>query len=140
MNHKRLRLVFCITFPFKRQINWMMLMILGVDGTLIIHRLQVIMLLAKFSFPFTNCLIILGVTSSMYVDERDPSYPEIECPDDQAGLYIKNQDNKVFKVSIPKDNLAFQLGAAMQLASADNLRATHHMVKGISSNTKSDVP
>jgi hypothetical protein len=24
----------------------------------------------------------------MFVDERDPSYPEIECPDNQAGLYI----------------------------------------------------
>jgi isopenicillin N synthase-like dioxygenase len=101
------------------------------------------MLFIKFSFSFSNCLINFlssGLTSSMYVDERDPSYPEIECPDDKAGLYIRNQGNEVINVTIPKDNLAFQLGAAMQLASADNLRATPHMVKGISSNTKNDVP
>jgi isopenicillin N synthase-like dioxygenase len=76
----------------------------------------------------------------MFVDERDPSYPEVECPDNRAGLYIKNRSDKIIKVTIPKDCLAFQLGAAMQLASANNLRATPHMVRAITSNTKSDIP
>src|SRR6266496_1160904 len=75
----------------------------------------------------------------MFVDERDPFYPEIECPDNQAGLYIKDRSNENIKVTIPKDCLAFQLGAAMQLASADNLQATPHMVKAISPDTKSDI-
>ncbi|PKY49354.1 Clavaminate synthase-like protein [Rhizophagus irregularis] len=83
---------------------------------------------------------LTGLTSSMFVDERDPAYPEIECPDNQAGLYIKNRNDKIIRVIIPRDCLAFQLGAAMQLASADNLRATPHMVKAISSNIKSDIP
>ncbi|RIA79823.1 hypothetical protein C1645_793709 [Glomus cerebriforme] len=83
---------------------------------------------------------LTGLTSPMFVDERDLSYPEIECPDNQAGLYIKNRSNTIIKVTIPKDCLAFQLGAAMQLASDDNLHATPHMVKAISSVTKSDVP
>ncbi|CAI2173841.1 14936_t:CDS:2 [Funneliformis geosporum] len=83
---------------------------------------------------------LTGLTSAMYVDERDPSYPEIECPDKRTGLYIKNRNNEIIKPSVPKDCLVFQLGEAMQLASAENLRATPHMVMGISPDSKSDIP
>ncbi|CAG8726351.1 14769_t:CDS:2, partial [Funneliformis caledonium] len=83
---------------------------------------------------------LTGLTSAMYVDERDPTYTEIECPDKRAGLYIKNRHNEIIRTSIPKDCLAFQLGAAMQLASAENLRATPHMVTGITPDFQSDVP
>ena len=118
-------------------------MILGVDGTPITHRLQVIKITREKGFYFVLLIFFFsfsGLTSSMYVNESDPSYPEIECPDDRAGLYIENQSNEIIQVTIPKDCLAFQLGAAMQLASADVLRATPHMVKSVSFDAKSDTP
>ncbi|KAF0559047.1 Clavaminate synthase-like protein [Gigaspora margarita] len=83
---------------------------------------------------------ITGLTSAMYLNESDSTFPEVQCPDPSSGLYIKTKSKKTVKVSIPKDYLAFQLGEAMQLASGNNLLATPHMVKGISSNVKSEIP
>ncbi|CAG8644091.1 18222_t:CDS:2, partial [Dentiscutata erythropus] len=83
---------------------------------------------------------ITGLTSAMYINESDSTFPEVQCPDPSSGLYIKTKSDKIVKVSIPKDHLAFQLGEAMQMASRNNLLATPHMVKGISPNIKNEIP
>ncbi|KAJ1905152.1 hypothetical protein IWQ60_012336 [Tieghemiomyces parasiticus] len=58
--------------------------------------------------------------------------PEVACPDPTAGLYIKNRAGEVVQVRIPADVLAFQTGEALEITSANFLRATPHCVRGAS--------
>ena len=66
---------------------------------------------------------LTGLTSAMYVDETSHvidlangvELDELRCaPDPAAGLYIKSRTDKIYKVGIPKDALAFQTGEGEQ--------------------------
>ncbi|KAG0356185.1 hypothetical protein BGZ54_000817, partial [Gamsiella multidivaricata] len=73
---------------------------------------------------------LTGLTSAMYVDESKSELEEVNCPDKDAGLYIRNRGQQVVKASIPRDHLAFQTGEALQLATRGLLAATPHCVRG----------
>ena len=80
-----------------------------------------------------SCLT--GLTSALYIDESkglnphhaaaaaavlDNSSPDLD-PD--SGLYIKNRQNdKIIKINIPHDCLAFQSGSTLQQVSKINLK------------------
>ncbi|XP_004348108.2 hypothetical protein CAOG_04283 [Capsaspora owczarzaki ATCC 30864] len=70
---------------------------------------------------------LTGLTRAMYLD---PQHNEVECPDPDAGLYIRSRSGKVVRVSIPADMLAFQMGESTQIRSGGKLRATPHCVRG----------
>jgi hypothetical protein len=83
--------------------------------------------------------MLTGLTSAMYIDERDTTHlPEIDPKDHtyaslftNTGLYIKNRGGQLVKANIPRDHLAFQLGECLQLISNGTLSATPHCVRGI---------
>ncbi len=54
---------------------------------------------------------LTGLTAAMY--QRGPD--EVPCPDFQAGLYIRTCRRQLFRVSIPADHLAFQMGETFQV-------------------------
>lgn len=92
---------------------------------------------------------LTGLTSAMFVDEvatspeqllkdtsatSPPILPELQqSPDPAAGLYIRSRTNKVVKVDIPRDCLAFQTGEALQLITRGRFRAVPHFVRGVRS-------
>lgn len=73
---------------------------------------------------------LTGLTSAMFIEESEPGLNEVKCPDAEAGLYIRNRGQEVVKASIPRDNIAFQTGEALQLATRGLLAATPHCVRG----------
>lgn len=76
---------------------------------------------------------ITGLTSALFLDEsRSLTHALNECPDPSAGLYIRNRNNKVRKVNIPSDCLAFQTGSALQEISGNKFKAVPHYVQGTS--------
>lgn len=86
---------------------------------------------------------LTGLTSAMFIDETSES-PHIaasastvaslaelpKSPDPQAGLYIHSRTSQVAKVSIPRDCLAFQTGAALEAITRGKFRAVPHFVRG----------
>eukprot|EP00891_Asterochloris_glomerata_P006053 jgi/Astpho2/6053/e_gw1.00084.69.1_t len=68
---------------------------------------------------------LTGLTAAMY--QRGPD--EVPCPDSQAGLYIRTCRRQLFRVSIPPDHLAFQMGETFQVLTGGVLRATPHVVQ-----------
>lgn len=83
---------------------------------------------------------LTGLTSAMYM-HGDKAVPN---PDPQAGLYIRaRQGGEVTQAPIPADQIAYQMGEAMQVMSGGLLRATPHYVRapgkdktgGVSRNT-----
>ncbi|RKP35591.1 hypothetical protein BJ085DRAFT_28259 [Dimargaris cristalligena] len=77
----------------------------------------------------------LGEAEMQYTSKQlQTNLPAVACPDPQAGLYIKTRSNKVVRVRIPDDALAFQTGEALEIVSAGRLLATPHCVRGISPN------
>ena len=102
---------------------------------------------------------LTGLTSAMYVDESTttttttvfpdptaststspstqpptlpfPPLPELPGPSSPtSGLYIHSRTNAITKVSIPRTNLAFQTGEALQLVTRGKFRAVPHFVRG----------
>jgi len=60
-----------------------------------------------------------------------PSLPSLPAsPDPKAGLYIHSCDDKVSKIDIPSNCLAFQTGEALQLITGGLFRAIPHLVRG----------
>ena len=55
---------------------------------------------------------LTGLTAAMYLRGAG----EVPCPDSQAGLYIRTCQRQLFRVSIPPDHLAFQMGETFQVA------------------------
>jgi isopenicillin N synthase-like dioxygenase len=81
--------------------------------------------------------VLTGLTSAMYIDESDPSFPEIDKANptvkktlENAGLFIKDRFDQFTQAKIPSDCLAFQIGESAQLASRGLLVATPHLVRG----------
>lgn len=85
-----------------------------------------------------GCLTAL--TSAMYVDESHTTFssdggsvelPELpQAPDARSGLYIRDRADRIFRVGIPKDAIAFQTGEALQVTTRGRLRAVPHFVVG----------
>ena len=63
----------------------------------------------------------------MYIDSNGD---EIDCPDPEAGLYIKTRKGDLLHVKVPSDCLAFQIGETCQLHTGGLLQATPHAVRG----------
>ncbi|BFZ55960.1 hypothetical protein PYCC9005_003001 [Savitreella phatthalungensis] len=83
-----------------------------------------------------GCLTAL--TSAMYVDDSavvagqlNASLEELAGPPDaRSGLYIRDRSDRISKVGIPRDCLAFQTGEALQITTRGKLRAVPHFVVG----------
>ena len=92
-----------------------------------------------------GCLTAL--TSALYIDESNPlppltagPFPTLpilpKSPDPKAGLYIRSRGDKVVKVDIPTDCIAFQTGEALQMITDGRFKAVPHFVRGPSGLTK----
>lgn len=69
---------------------------------------------------------LTGLTSAMYFDAQGN---EIPCPDPKAGLYIRSRCGNTFKVTVPSDCIAYQIGETSQIHSGGVLQATPHCVR-----------
>lgn len=78
---------------------------------------------------------LTGLTSAMFLDESSSTFSNMaelpSSPSPQSGLYIRDRNDKVHKVSIPRDCLAFQTGEALELITQGRFRAVPHFVKGV---------
>lgn len=85
---------------------------------------------------------LTGLTSAQYLPEDDDNdnnkttssdllTSEIPSPSPTAGLYIRSRNNTTYKVSIPRDALAFQTGEALELITGGRFRAVPHFVRGV---------
>ncbi|KAG9459326.1 hypothetical protein H6P81_003834 [Aristolochia fimbriata] len=54
---------------------------------------------------------------------------QIECPDNDAGLYIKTRSDEIVKVVFGEDEIAYQIGETTEILSGGRLCATPHCVK-----------
>ena len=83
---------------------------------------------------------LTGLTSAMFVDEssgisaepsmRTNSLHELpKSPSPSSGLYVRSRENETCKVNIPRDCLAFQTGAALELITKGKFRAVPHFVR-----------
>jgi len=71
--------------------------------------------------------ILTGLCPAMYhVAGKEE---EIQCPDPEAGLYIRTRLNKTVKVRMPKHSIGFQIGESSQVLTGGLLRATPHAVQ-----------
>ena len=70
-------------------------------------------------------MMLSGLTSAMYIKGEQ----EVPCPDPEAGLYIRTRSGGIVRALIPADQLAFQVGQALSIASGGMLRATPHCVR-----------
>lgn len=64
----------------------------------------------------------------MYVDSHGNAFSE--CPDPDAGLYIKSRNGTIHQIRLPPNSLAFQVGETTQIHSGGLLQATPHAVRG----------
>jgi isopenicillin N synthase-like dioxygenase len=72
---------------------------------------------------------LTGLVSAMFTDQNGKI---VQNNDPDAGLYIRNRNSEVFKVGIPPNHLAFQIGETAQIHSGGILQATPHAVRGTS--------
>jgi len=70
----------------------------------------------------------------MYIDSKSNIVP---CPDNKAGLYIRNREGKIIKGVFPADCMAFQMGETHQIHSGGILQATPHCVMSSDGTGKS---
>eukprot|EP00577_Skeletonema_sp_RCC1716_P015393 CAMPEP_0113416040 /NCGR_PEP_ID=MMETSP0013_2-20120614/24906_1 /TAXON_ID=2843 ORGANISM="Skeletonema costatum, Strain 1716" /NCGR_SAMPLE_ID=MMETSP0013_2 /ASSEMBLY_ACC=CAM_ASM_000158 /LENGTH=439 /DNA_ID=CAMNT_0000303073 /DNA_START=204 /DNA_END=1523 /DNA_ORIENTATION=+ /assembly_acc=CAM_ASM_000158 len=71
---------------------------------------------------------LTGLVPAMYHDENGNI---VQCPDEDAGLYIKSRNGDlVGPVKLPENALAFQVGETMQVHTGGWLHATPHAVRG----------
>ena len=71
---------------------------------------------------------LTGLLPAMYHDENGNM---VQCPDEDAGLYIKSRHGELIgPVKLPEDALAFQVGETMQVHTGGLLQATPHAVRG----------
>lgn len=80
---------------------------------------------------------LTGLTKALYTNSEGV---EVESPDPNSGLYIRNREGKLIKVIFPPSSLSFQMGETMQIHSGGMVVATPHCVKaalreGLSRNT-----
>eukprot|EP00574_Skeletonema_japonicum_P014007 CAMPEP_0201720356 /NCGR_PEP_ID=MMETSP0593-20130828/5346_1 /ASSEMBLY_ACC=CAM_ASM_000672 /TAXON_ID=267983 /ORGANISM="Skeletonema japonicum, Strain CCMP2506" /LENGTH=429 /DNA_ID=CAMNT_0048210995 /DNA_START=144 /DNA_END=1433 /DNA_ORIENTATION=+ len=71
---------------------------------------------------------LTGLVPAIYHDENGNI---VQCPDENAGLYIKSRNGDlVGPVKLPENALAFQVGETMQVHTGGLLHATPHAVRG----------
>ncbi|KAL5614960.1 hypothetical protein BROUX41_005028 [Berkeleyomyces rouxiae] len=93
---------------------------------------------------------LTGLTSAMFTDESVerpvvppsgtgldtsmlPTLKELDAsPDPASGLYIISRSGETVQVSIPRDAMAFQTGATLQLMTGGRFKAVPHLVRGVS--------
>jgi len=71
---------------------------------------------------------LTGLCSAMFINETEKKV-DVASPDQEAGLYARTRTGNEFKVKIPKDCLAFQIGESSQVLTGGALRATPHAVQ-----------
>ncbi|KAI8810702.1 hypothetical protein BJ742DRAFT_886180 [Cladochytrium replicatum] len=76
--------------------------------------------------------MLTGLTSAMYVVDSDLELKEVlSHPDiENSGLYVLHHDGVYYKINIPKDCLAFQIGQASSVSTKNVFKATPHLVRG----------
>jgi isopenicillin N synthase-like dioxygenase len=78
---------------------------------------------------------LTGLTSAMFLDESTSTLSELpSSPSPSAGLYIRSRGNETYKVSIPRDALAFQTGETLELITQGKFKAVPHFVRGVDLN------
>lgn len=70
---------------------------------------------------------LTGLLPAMYLDSNGNI---VDCPDPEAGLYIKSRNGAIVHAKIPNNALAFQVGETMQIHTGGCLQATPHAVRG----------
>ncbi|KAL7525192.1 hypothetical protein ACHAWF_001246 [Thalassiosira exigua] len=70
---------------------------------------------------------LTGLLPALYLDDDGRI---VDCPDPEAGLYIKSRNGALVHAKIPNDAIAFQVGETMQIHSGGVLQATPHAVRG----------
>lgn len=76
-----------------------------------------------------SCLT--GLTSALFLDEaKGITSSLLDSPDDSSGLYIRDRNNKIVKINIPQDSLAFQSGSTLEEISKGKFKAVPHFVRG----------
>ncbi|XP_024523436.1 uncharacterized protein LOC112343704 [Selaginella moellendorffii] len=68
---------------------------------------------------------LTGLTCAMYTREGR----EIDCPDSEAGLYVRTRSGAIVKATFGKDDIAYQVGEATELMSNGAFHATPHCVR-----------
>ncbi|RMZ87351.1 hypothetical protein DV736_g5418, partial [Chaetothyriales sp. CBS 134916] len=91
-----------------------------------------------------------SLTSAMFIDESASSPAGHEdgdnangqelaaSPSASAGLYIRSRTGQTYKVSIPRDGLAFQTGEALELMTRGKFKAVPHFVRGVDARDLAD--
>ena len=88
---------------------------------------------------------LTGLTSAMFLDESCPTnsltdlpsnatLTEISSPSPTSGLYITSRTSQTYRVSIPRDALAFQTGETLELITQGKFKAVPHFVRGVDPN------
>lgn len=70
---------------------------------------------------------LTGLTSALFLDEKSN---KVKVSDPDAGLFAYSRNAEIFKIDIPEDCLAFQIGETAQIHSGGLLVATPHKVEG----------
>lgn len=71
---------------------------------------------------------LTGLTSAMFMDKD--GQPVSSAADPKAGLYVRSRHSELFKILIPENHIAFQIGETAQVHSGGVLQATPHAVRG----------
>lgn len=74
---------------------------------------------------------LTALAGDLYVDHS--TGVAVDCPDPDAGLYVATRQG-TFRVEIPSDCMAVQMGECTQIVSGGVFSATPHCVRGISSS------
>ncbi|KAL6059776.1 Nudix hydrolase 20 [Balamuthia mandrillaris] len=64
-------------------------------------------------------------------EKGEGDYVSVPCPDGEAGLWVRRRDGEEFKVRMPSNYIAYQIGETAQILSGGVLRATPHAVQAI---------
>lgn len=72
---------------------------------------------------------ITGLVSALYRDEQTETTLD-RCPDENAGLFIRDRNDTITKVDIPAECLAFQTGSALEEMSRGKFKSVPHLVRG----------
>jgi len=70
---------------------------------------------------------LTGLVSALFIDANGNI---VSNTDPTAGLYIRSRNSELFKVAIPPDCIAYQIGETAQIHSGGILQATPHAVRG----------
>lgn len=76
--------------------------------------------------------IITGLVAPLYYDS---DYNIVNINDANCGLFIKSNDEKLIKIDIPENSVAFQIGESSCIFSGGILRPTPHVVIAPTMNT-----